>query len=99
LLEKMPDYVPFKINHAEALMANGRLKEAERVLSTIAPNKLSPTESQQYYYDYLQLFCGLGRLAEARQFLSKIDTQNLFPTQLAQFKAFEKQIDGASSKN
>jgi predicted Zn-dependent protease len=92
LITQMPEHPVFKINHAEALVANGRFSEAEKTLNSVPVERLIPSELQQYFYVQLQLLVNTSRWKEAREIVDKIDEQTLLPTQLKWFKESQQKI-------
>jgi tetratricopeptide (TPR) repeat protein len=83
LLQTFPDNVDVKINHAVALLLNGRSEDALKMLAEIIPENLQPPEATQYYITAFEAYWKLGRLKRAEAALKKVEQNLLYPAQVA----------------
>jgi len=83
LLEHFPNHADLKINHAVALVLNGRFADALEVLSGVIPENLEPPEATQYYITAFEAYWKLGRFKRAEAALKKVERDLLYPAQVA----------------
>lgn len=78
------------LNHADALLFNGRLPEAEEMFQRVIVPRLEPEELGQYRLVESELRWRQGRTADALAAGREIDARVLFPSQR---KRLEKMLD------
>jgi len=81
-LNRFPDSKAAKINHALALLLNQRTGEAEAVLKSIIPEKLSGQEANSFYLGWFEVSCNQKQYDHAWEASDRIDAEYLFPNQL-----------------
>ena len=74
-----PDRVPCIVNHAHALLLNGRVNEAEELLERINPKPLPLTLKQGFYLAKLEIAFSRSRLPEAFELIELIEPSLLMP--------------------
>jgi predicted Zn-dependent protease len=90
VLTRSPDSRIARINHALALLQNGRYTEARRALDTVNASDLSAMERSYWNLGHLECALGQNDLDRARNHVDQIEQQYLFPPQadwLAQARA------------
>ncbi len=90
VLTRSPDSRIARINHALALLQNGRYTEARRALDTVNTTDLSAMERSYWNLGHLECALGQNDLDRARNHVDQIEQQYLFPPQadwLAQARA------------
>ncbi len=90
VLTKSPESRIARINHALALLQNGRFTEARRALDTVDTNALSAMERTYWNLGHLESAMGQNDPDRARNHIDQIEQQFLFPPQsdwLAQTRA------------
>jgi tetratricopeptide (TPR) repeat protein len=92
LFTATPGSLPAQINHAAALLLNGRLAEAEKILAGVATNGLSPGQMSFYAFDRFELAIRQNRLSEARNWLERVDEAALYPPQQAWLEEARKRM-------
>jgi predicted Zn-dependent protease len=81
LISDNPSSVHAVINHSAALLLNGRPKEAEALLNTIATNRLTASQWTLYNLDRFETCLTLHDYDCARSLSDTIDVQYLYPSQ------------------
>lgn len=71
-----------RINHALALVQNGRVSEGEELLKTVAPEELNETARSILHFVWFQCHLVAGRTTAARTAAGLIDLRFLFPPQI-----------------
>jgi len=71
-----------RVNHALALVQNGRLEEGEQLLKSVSPDDLSDSARTVLQYVWFQCHRLAGRTAAARAAAELIDVRHLFPPQI-----------------
>lgn len=71
-----------RINHALALVQNGRLEEGELLLKTVSPDVLTDSARSVLEFVWFQCHRQAGRVAAARAAAELIDVRHLFPPQV-----------------
>jgi tetratricopeptide (TPR) repeat protein len=92
LVTSQPKRLEFKVNHALALLQNGRLAEAEDILKALNPTQLSVNDSAVVDYAWFELAIRRGDLAGARKIYPTIKRSELLPPQLVWLDAEYKKI-------
>lgn len=82
LVNVYPDSEAVRINHAMALLQNGRITEAQNILKSMNSAALSSSESTSYYLALFEANLNLSQLSEARKAAARIDRSHLFPNQI-----------------
>jgi predicted Zn-dependent protease len=82
LMVQLPKSVFVKINHSQALLLNQRTHDAEAVLKTINPNRLTPEEATSYYMAWFELYLNLQQFDQARQAASRIERRFLYSCEI-----------------
>lgn len=82
LLDRQPDLLEARINHAFALAQSRRFDEARAVLSVIDANRLDGSNRTAYHLASFEIDLNLSRFPEARAHLAEIDRAHLFPNQV-----------------
>ena len=81
LLSRYPNSLAGRLNHAFALLVNGRTMEAASTLDTIHPAALSPVDANHYYLAQFELNYAMRKWDAAAAALEKISRGALFPVQ------------------
>ena len=81
LIARYPNSLAGVLNHALALIMNGRATDAVKFLDRIRPTDLSPTEANSYYLAQFELYYALQRWEDAARAGEKISRGLLFPVQ------------------
>lgn len=81
LMLEHPDSLVTKINHAAALLLNGRAAEAETILRSVPVDPLSPAERTMFYRNRFEAALQLGRPSDAESHLARVDRDYLYPEQ------------------
>jgi tetratricopeptide (TPR) repeat protein len=71
-----------RVNHALALVQNGRVEEGEQLLKTVSPQDLTDSARSMLQFVWFQCHLRAGRTAEARAAAELIDVRHLFPPQV-----------------
>ena len=71
------------VNHAVALMLNGRLEEAHAFLRQVPSEKLPPDQLNSFYMAWFEYAYRTGQLARARSFALKLSPDRLLPGDVA----------------
>ena len=71
-----------RVNHALALVQNGRLEEGEQLLKTVSPEDLSDSARSVLQFVWFQCHRQAGRTTAARAAADLIDVRHLFPPQV-----------------
>lgn len=71
-----------RVNHALALVQNGRLAEAEQLLQSVSTDELTESARTVLAYVWFQCHRAAGRIAAARVAAAQIDVRHLFPPQV-----------------
>lgn len=79
---RQPDSVPLRINHAIALVRNGRAPEAARLLEGIAADRLEPDLAANYHLALVEVRAAEGRSTEAAAAAARIDRTRLLAPQV-----------------
>ena len=82
VLGRSPDSNAAKINHALALLLNLRTGEAESILKSIVPEKLSGEEANSFYLGLFELSANQQQYDRAWEASDRIAANHLFPTQV-----------------
>ena len=82
IFSRFPDSKAAKINHALALLVNQRTDEAEAVLKSIVPEKLSGQEANSFYLGWFEVSCNQKQYDRAWKASDRIAAKYLFPNQL-----------------
>lgn len=80
-LNTHPDQVAAQLNHAVALVLNGRCEEAAELLARILPGELTGEEADAYHFAAAGASRGLGNWLELREHLDALASARLFPAQ------------------
>lgn len=103
LMRANPRSRALAINHAEALLQNGRADEAETILRSVVftedEMKGRIPELSQYYLAYFEANRRLGNVAEAQQFLSRVDPKDLYPPQLVWLQEVRKEFESGIGRS
>ena len=83
VLNRFPESNAAKINHAMALLLNHRTAEAESLLESIAPEKLSGREANSFHLASFEVFFTQQQYDQAREASDRIAVHDLFPHQRA----------------
>lgn len=83
LLQAYPNNVDLKINHAVALLLNGRVQDCLLTLAEIAPGRLQPPEASQFYVTRFEANWKFGRMEKAAADLKLVERDLLYPAQVA----------------
>lgn len=95
-LASRPGAVPaFRINHAVALVQNGRPAEALAVLQTVRPGALKAAERTLWHLCLFEAELASGQAARAREAAAGVELRYLFPNQLDWLKARLRELDGS----
>jgi len=78
LMVQLPQSVAVKINHSQALLLNQRTDDAEAVLKTLDPNRLTPKESTSYYMAWFEVYLNRQQFDLARQAADRIERRFLY---------------------
>jgi tetratricopeptide (TPR) repeat protein len=81
VLQKAPDNPTVILNHACALVLNGRLAEARTLLDRVSPNTLSPRDRAQYHIIHYEIHIRGGNRVLADEHRGQIDRDQLWPSQ------------------
>lgn len=81
VFQRAPDNPTVVLNHAAALILNGRLREARDLLERVLPAKLAPRDQAQYYITRYELELREGNRSLAEQLRGNIDVTLLWPSQ------------------
>ncbi len=71
------------VNHAVALMLNGRLEEAHAFLRQVPPEKLPSDQLNSFYMAWFEYAYRTGQLDRARSFALKLSPDRLLPGDVA----------------
>ena len=71
-----------RVNHALALVQNGRLEEGEQLLKTVSPQDLTDSARSVLQFVWFQCHRQAGRIAAAKAAAELIDVRHLFPPQV-----------------
>lgn len=80
-LVQQPQSLAAHVNHALALLRNGRLEEARDILSPIQTERLGPAETTILYAARFELYYEAGEYENAWNVAERIDQDRLFPSQ------------------
>ena len=92
ILVRFPDSNPAKLNHALALLLNQRNAEAETILKSIDPEKLSGQEVNSYYLGWFEVCFVQQRYDRAREASERIAAKYLFPNQLKWLESMRQRL-------
>jgi predicted Zn-dependent protease len=87
LITQVPNSHSVRINHAQALVQNGRYIEAEALLKTVDEDRLSESERCYYNLAKLDALTHQGKTDQAKALFAKIKPQFLFPVQSQHLKS------------
>ena len=87
-----PHSVPARINHAAALLLNGRTEEASALLKSIDAEKLPRAQRTLYHLNRFEAALKLQRHEEARVIRDAIDPRLLYPPQARWFEHAQMQL-------
>jgi len=79
VIEDHPENLLVRINHGKALLLNGRLGEAARILKTVNEKKLSSTQRQSFYFVWAELLYRDGQADEALRAAQEVISELLLP--------------------
>jgi hypothetical protein len=92
ILSRFPDSKAAKINHALALLLNQRTDEAEAVLKSIVPEKLSGQEANSFYLGWFEVSCNQKQYDHAWEASDRIAAKYLFPNQLKWLEEMKQRL-------
>lgn len=93
-LSRNPASPLLKINHALALLRTGRAAEAERILATIASERLPKDGLANFNLAMAEAHLALGRKAKAAEVAGKVDRSRLLGPQLTRLDFIIAQAQG-----
>ncbi|MCP5527078.1 MAG: hypothetical protein H7A47_09775 [Verrucomicrobiales bacterium] len=103
LLRANPRSRGLAINHAEALLQNRRVEEAQELLRSIiftdAETKAGIPELSQYCLARFEASRQLGNNVEARQFLARVNLKQLYPPQLAWLEKAREDFEAGTGRS
>ena len=82
LYSQAPESPLARINHALALVQNGRREEGEELLKTVPPEELTSPARSVLEFGWFQCHRQAGRVAAAKAAAEQIDVRHLFPPQV-----------------
>ncbi len=82
LMSRNPTLLASRINHSYALTLNRRFDEAEAVLKTVDPARLSSSDLTMFHFAAFAVHAGRGELDRARQDSMQVNTNLLFSSQV-----------------
>ncbi|MBX3747472.1 MAG: hypothetical protein KF833_19355 [Verrucomicrobiae bacterium] len=86
-LSRRPHAVGLSINHALALVRNGRAAEAETRLQRIPASRLTGPAAANYHLAWVEVHQALGRAPEAAGAARHIDPSHLLPPQIQRLES------------
>ena len=92
LVSQYPDSMVTRINHAVALVQNGRTQEAEAILAKVDAGRLSARELASFYLAWFEVYFNLGQYDRASQAKVRVDSQYLFPAQIQWLEEMQRKI-------
>ena len=99
ILNRFPDSKPAKINHALALLLNQRTGEAEAVLKSIVPEKLSGQEANSFYLGRFEVSFNQQHYDQAWEASDRIAAKHLFPNQLKWLEEMRQHLPRRTAAN
>ena len=93
-LSRNPASPLLKINHALALLRTGRAAEADRILATIARERLPKDGLANFNLAMAEAHLALGRKAKAAEVAGKVDRSRLLGPQLTRLDFIIAQAQG-----
>jgi len=93
-LSRNPASPLLKINHALALLRTGRAAEAERILATIASERLPKDGLANFNLAMAEAHLALGRKTQAAEVAGKVDRSRLLGPQLTRLDFIIAQAQG-----
>ena len=82
LYSRAPQSLAARVNHALALVQNGRLEEGEQLLETVPMDELTGPTRSVLQFVWFQYYRQGGRVAAAKAAADRIDVRHLFPPQV-----------------
>ena len=98
LVTSQPKRPEFKVNHALALLQNGRLFEAEDILKALNPTQLTVNDSAVADYGWFELAVHRGDADGVRKIYPTIQRSQLLPPQLEWLDAEYKKVASDAAK-
>jgi hypothetical protein len=92
VLVRFPDSNAAKINHALALLLNQRNGEAEIILKSIDPEKLTGQEANSYYLGQFEVCFIQQQYDRAREASERIAAKYLFPNQINWLESMRQRL-------
>jgi tetratricopeptide (TPR) repeat protein len=83
---RAPDSQIARVNHALALVQNGRTADSERILRSISATGMSDGDRTMLAFGWFQCHLQAGRTQEALTVAEKVDLRHLFPPQIRWFE-------------
>jgi thioredoxin-like negative regulator of GroEL len=99
ILSRFPDSNAAKINHALALLLNRRTAEAEAILKSIVPEKLSGQEANSFYLGRFEVSFNQQQYDQAWEASDRIAAKHLFPNQLKWLEEVRQQLPRRTAAN
>ena len=99
ILTRFPDSTAAKINHALALLLNQRSDEAEAVLKSIVPEKLSGQEANSYQLGLFEVCFNQRQYDQAWEASDRIAAKHLFPNQLKWLEEMRQHLPRRTAAN
>jgi len=81
-----------QVNHALALVQNGRTADSERVLRSVSDTGMSDGDRTMLAFSWFQCHLQAGRTHEAITVAEKVDLRHLFPPQVQWFETALKSL-------
>ena len=97
ILNRFPDSNAAKINHALALLLNLRSSDAEAILKSVDPEKLSDEEASSFYLGRFEVFFNQQRYDQAWEASDRITAKYLFPKQLKWLEQMRERLPPRSA--
>ena len=81
-----------QVNHALALVQNGRTADSERILRSVSATGMSDGDRTMLAFSWFQCHLKAGRTNEAVTVAEKVDLRHLFPPQVRWFGTAQESL-------
>lgn len=97
-LSRRPYAVGLTINHALALVRNGRAADAEARLQRVPASRLTGPAAANYHLAWVEIHHAMGRAHEAATAATNIDRSHLLPPQVERLDALLHDVEKAPTR-
>lgn len=92
VIDRAPNSRIAQVNHALALVQNGRTADSERILRSVSATGMSDGDRTMLAFSWFQCHLQAGRANEAVTVAEKVDLRHLFPPQVRWFGTAQESL-------